>query len=308
MHTIIPIFLFIPFIVNLCTAQNGRCNILDYSSSPAEECVAGIRTDLASKDPARRDCAIMCLSLLINNERKSPKEHNIILKLIADKEVINVAAEIVADRLAGWYEERGEGREMSMALYYPLIYLLSLSQSKTAGVTLLMALPVVGFDDFFRKSVYTNELVLKSFQSKLLTIENKLCCFYPGRDPICDMQAIDLRIAMLDMYLEAARSKRSVFVSNDMEMKKFVSGCLVFGDVNKGRIIRKKAVEIACLLIKAGHIDFLPVVKKIAASDPCYLYKAGPEENNFLPQFDITGKYYPVREIALKVLSQLSGS
>ena len=105
---------------------------------------------------------------------------------------------------------------------------------------------------------------------------------------------------MLRMYLEAARDKGSGCLSNDVEMKKFVSGCLEFGDGNKGRIIRTKAVELACILIRAGQKDFLPAVKRIAKSDPCYVYRAGPAESNSLPQYDINSKYYPVREKARK--------
>ena len=110
------------------------------------------------------------------------------------------------------------------------------------------------------------------------------------------------------MCQEAAEDTGLDFLSNDGEMKKFVSGCLEFGDGNKGRIIRKRAVEIACILIKAGQKDFLPAVKRIAESDPCYLFRARPVVNDSLPQYDINSKYYPVREKARKELSQLGVS
>jgi hypothetical protein len=143
--------------------------------------------------------------------------------------------------------------------------------------------------------------------SKLATIENKLCCFYPGKDLVCDMQAIDFRLTMLRMYLEAVKDKGSAFTINDVEMKKFVSGCLEFGDGNKGRIIRTMAVEMACILIKTGQNEFLSAVNRIAESDPCYLYRAGPAGGNSLPFYDINSKYYPVREKARKELSVLGG-
>jgi hypothetical protein len=245
----------------------------------------------------------MLLSILINAGKKSQKEHETVVRLAVDRDAVNIASDIVAERLAGWYEERDSSQERSMPMYYPLIYLLSVSRSKTAGITLVMAFPLVGFDAFFRKSVVSNELVLRTGLSKLSTIENKLCCFYPGKDLVCDMQAIDFRLNMLRMYLEAAKDTGLGFPINDDEMKKFVSGCLEFGDGNKGRIIRTRAVEIACILMKAGQKDFLPAVKRIAESDPCYLYRAVPAESNSLPQYDINSKYYPVREKARKELS-----
>jgi hypothetical protein len=66
---------------------------------------------------------------------------------------------------------------------------------------------------------------------------------------------------------------------------------------------RDRAVMSHSILIKAGQKDFLPAVKRIAESDPCYVYRAGPAESNSLPQYDITSKYYPVREKARKELS-----
>jgi hypothetical protein len=299
------IMLLIFFIVNICAAQNKYSVFQDYGSKPSEEIAAALRNDLASKDPTRRDKAVLFLSLLINTGKKSQKDRETVLQLAGDKETINSASDIVSDRLAGWYEERDLAQERSMPAYYPLIHLLSVSKSKTARITLVMALPIVGFDAFFRKSVFSSEGVSKTVLSKLATIENKLCCFYPGKDLVCDMQSIDFRLNMLRMYLEAAKDTGLGFPSNDSEMKKFVSGCLEFGDGNKGRIIRTRAVELACILIKAGQNDFLPSVKRIAESDPYYLYRTMPGEGCSLPHFDIDSKYYPVREKARKELSLL---
>ena len=53
----------------------------------------------------------------------------------------------------------------------------------------------------------------------------------------------------------------------------------------------------------AAQKDILPAGKRIAESDPCYVYRAGPAESNSLPQYDINSKYYPVREKAGKELS-----
>jgi hypothetical protein len=299
---IILLFIFL-LITNPCAVQKDSGVFQDYRSRAPEEIAAAIRNSLASKDPSRRDGAVMFLSTLINTEKKLQKEQETVLRLAGDREAVNIASEILSERLAGWYEERDSAQERSMPLYYPLIYLLSVSKSKTAQMTLVMALPMVGFDAFFRKSVFSSGLDFKTVLYKLSTIENKLCCFYPGRDLVCDMQAIDFRLAMLGMYLEAASDKGSGFPSNDVEMNKFVSGCLEFGDGNKGRIIRTRAVELACILIKGGQKDFLPAVKKIAESDPCYLYRAGAAESNLLPQYDIKSKYYPIREKAKKELS-----
>lgn len=294
------------FIIKLCFAQKDYSAFQDYSSRPSAEIAAAIRNDLASKDLLRRDRAVMFLSILINTGKKSQKEHETVLWLAGDSKTVNSASDIIAERLAGWYEEREYAQEKSMPLYYPLIHLLSVSKSKTAGITLLMALPIAGFDTFFRKSVFSNELVLKTVFSRLATIENKFCCIYPGREPVCDMQTIDLRLNMLRMYLETIKDKGSAFIINDVEMKKFVSGCLEFGDGIKGRVIRTMAVELACLLIKAGQKDFLPAIKRIAESDPCYLYRVvTPADSNSLPQYDINSKYYPVREKAKKVLALL---
>lgn len=307
MHKISLIFFSVLFLTNLRAAQKNYGVFQDYSLRSPEELAAAIRNDLASKDATRRDGAVMYLSILINGGKKSQKENETVLRLAGDREAVNIASDIVDERLAGWYEERESAQESGMPMYYPLIHLLSLSNSKTAGNTLSRALPALGSDAFFRKSIFSSERVLKIVLSRLEPIESKLCCFYPGRDQVCDMQAIDFRINVLRMYFEAAKEKSPSFRSDDTEMKKFVSGCLEFGDGNKGRIIRTRAVEIACVLIKAGQIDFLPAVKRIAESDPSFLYRAGPAEGNYLPQYDIASKYYPVREKAKKELAQLSG-
>jgi hypothetical protein len=297
------IFFSVLFITNLCVAQNNNAIFQDYRSKSSEEIVVAIRNDLTSKNSSRRDRAVTFLSILINAGKKSQKEHETVTRLASNKKVIYIASDIVAERLAGWYEERECGQDRSMPMYYPLIHPLSISRHKTAIITLAMAQPMVGFDTFYSKSICSNEQVLKIVLSKLKTIDNKLCCFYPGKDPVADMLAIDFRLNMLRMYLEAAKGKGSGFRSNDAKMKKFISGCLNFGGGKKGRIIRTRAVEIACILIKAGEKDFLPVVKRIATSDPFYLYKAETAKSNSLPQYDITSKYYPVREKARKELS-----
>jgi hypothetical protein len=304
---IILISFSILFITNPCVAQKDDGVFKDYRSKSSEEIAIAIKNDLASKDPSRRDRAVMFLSIFINTGKTSQKEHETVLRLASDREAVNIASDIVAERLAGWYEERESAQERSMPLYYPLIHLLSVSRSKTAVITLVMAVPMVGFDAFFRKSLFSSGLDLKTVLSRLATIENKLCCFYPGRDLVCDMQAIDLRLNMLRMYLEAAKDNGSGFIINDVEMKKFVSGCLEFGDGNRGRIIRTMAVEMACILMEAGQEDLRPAVKRIVESDPCYLYRVAvaPAESNFLPQYDIKSKYYPVREKAGKGLSLL---
>ncbi len=303
MHTRILILFSILFIANLCAAQKDYSIFRDYITKSSEEIVTAVRNDLASQTPSRRDRAVMFLSILINTSKKSQKEHETVLRLAGDKSIVNIAADIVAERLIGWYEERESTQEKSMFMYYPLIHLLSISKSKTASITLIMAMPIVGFDVFFRKSVCSNEFILKILLFKLKTIENKLCCSYPGKDPVADMLAIDLRLNMLRMYLEETKDNDLDFQNKNVEMNKFVSGCLEFGDINKGCIIRSLAVEIACILIKSGQKDFLPAVKRIAKSDPCYLYRAGSTESNSLPQYDINSKYYPVREKARKELS-----
>jgi hypothetical protein len=262
-------------------------------------------TELASKDPLRRDRAVMVLSALINAADTSPEEHGIVLKLAEDRNVVAMASDIVAERLAGWYEEREIVQERSMPMYYPLLYLLSISRSKIAGMTMLMAQPMAGFDAFFRKSLFSNAGVLKVVLSKLAAMENQLCCFYPGKELISTMQVIDFRLSMLAMYLEAARDSSSGFICSDGEMKKFVFDCLEFGDGNLGRVVRTRAVELACILVKGGLNDLLPAVKKIAASDPCYLFKGLPSEQFRLPRYDIKSKYYPVREKAGKELLHL---
>jgi|GEM_PF-2704429 hypothetical protein len=302
----ITLFFSFLFITNLCAAQRDNGVFREYSLKPSEEITATLRNDLASKDASRRDKAVLFLSILINSGTTSQKDHETICKLAGDKEIVNSASDLIEERLAGWYEERESAQERSLPMYYPLIHLLSISNSKVAANTLSLALPAVGFDPFFRKSVYSSERVLKTVLSKLAPIESRLCCFFPGRDLVCEMQAIDFRLTMLSMYKEAAKDKGPGFRSDDAEMKKLVSGCLEFGDENKGRIIRTKAVEIACICIKAGQKEFLPAIKKIAESDPCYLYKTGLAESNSLPQYDIPSKYYPVREKAKKELVQLN--
>jgi hypothetical protein len=297
MYSKAPILIFILCSINIYAAQKENSVFQEYSARSSEETMTVIENELASKDRSARDKAIMSLAGLI-------QRHEAALMLADNREIVNIASDIVAEHVAGWYEER-ESTERSMPFYYPLIHLLSISKSKIAGMTLSMALPMVGFDPFFRKSAFTNELVKKSVGYKLATIENQLCCLYPGKELVSDMQAIDLRLTILRMYLEAAENKDSAFAINDTEMKKFISSCLEFGDENKGRIIRTNAVELACVCIKAGQSDFLPAVKKIAESDPSCLYSARPAESKSLPLYNYVGKYYPVREKAAKELLQL---
>lgn len=304
---IILLFVSILLITSPGVAQKDSRIFQNYGSTPSVEIVAATRNSLASKDSRVRDRAVMFLSTLINAAQKSQKARETILLLVNDRVVIGIASDIFAERLAGWYEERELSQERSMPLYYPLFHLLSISRSKTAGSTLIMALPMAGFDPFFRKSVFSSGLDLRTVLYKLTTIENKQCCFYPGRDLVCEIQSIDFRLTMLRMYLEAVSNPGAGFPCNDIEINKFISGCLEFGNENKGRIIRTRAVELACYLIKAGQKDFLHAVKKIAESDPFYLYRIAPADSGSLPQFDINGRYYPVREKALKELSKLKG-
>jgi hypothetical protein len=301
-----PGFFSFLLLASLCTAQKNENVLQNYLLKPSEEIAAAIRTELASKDPSRRDKTVMFLSTLINSGNPLPKDQEILLRLAEDREAVGIASDIVTERLAGWYEEREMAQERSMPLYYPLIHLLSISHSKIAAMTLMMAHPTVGFDAFYRKSLFTNKDVIKVILSKLTALESKLCCYFPGKELIGTMQEIDFRLSMLAMYLEAARDKTSSFLSSDVEMNKFVLDCLEFGDGNMGRIVRTRAVELACILTKAGQKDFLPVVKKIAESDPCYQYKILPAVQLRLPQYDIKSKYYPVREKAGKELLNLN--
>lgn len=297
------VFFSFIFIANLAAAQKSYRIFQDFKSRSSEEIVAAIRNGLASKNPVYRDRTVMFLATLINTGKNSLKEQKTVFKLAENREIISLTADIVAEHLVGWYEERESAQERSMPMSYSLIHLLSISPSKTAGITLLMALPMVGFDAFFRKSILTNELALKFSFSKLVTIENKLCCSYPGKEPVADMLAIDVRLNLLKIYLEEARNKGISFLRNDFKVKKFIAGCLVFGDAKKGGIIRSKAVELACLLIKHGYKEFIPTVEKIAESDPYYLYRLGTQGgSNSLPCYDIKSKYYPVRERARKEL------
>ncbi len=301
----IRIFIFLSFICIACvlTVQSANSHIEDYRSKSPAEIVTAIKNDFVSKDRSHRDRAIIFLSSLISSAKTSQKDHATLLKLAGNKEIIYKASDIVADRIIGWYEERECGTERCMPQYYPLIYLLSVSKHKTAAVTLVMAQPLAGFDKYFRKSVCTNDMVLKYSLPKLKTIENKLCCFYPGKNPVADMLAIDFRLNTLRMYLEAARDNGAGYIYNNAKMKAFVSSCLQFGDEKKGRVIRSNAVELACIMIRAGRKEFLPVVKEIAESDPCYLYKAISMKSNSLPLYDLNIRYYPVRDKAKKELS-----
>jgi hypothetical protein len=298
---------FFPILLlsNFCAAQINDNIFQDYGSRPPEEIVALFQNELASKDPLRGDNAVMFLSMLINAGENSRKEYDIILKLVENREVVCSASDIVAEHLAGWYEERDVAEERSMPLYYPLLYLLSFSRIKIAGTTLVMALPAAGFDAFFRKSLMSNEQASKSAFSRLPILESMLCCAYPGKELMSAMQAIDFRLNMLAMHLEGAGDSTSRFRSDDAEMKKFVLDCLAFGDGHRGRIVRTRALALACILIKAGQKDFLPAVRKLAESDPCYVYKILPAKNNRLPQYDIKSKYYPIREKAGKELLHL---
>jgi hypothetical protein len=233
--------LLIVFLAVFCLTQSSENPFSDYHRWSPEEIVATIRTELASQDPFRRDQAIIFLFELLNTRNSSPYNQEIMLLLAEDRAVVTIASDIVADRLAGWYEERETGNDRSMPLYYPLMYVLSISSSKITWMTMLMAEPMVGFDSIYRQSLLSNKEVLKIILSKLATIENKLCCSYPGRELISTMQAIDLRLNILDMHLQAAKDSTSGFRPDDGEMKKFLFDCLQFGDGNRGHIIRSKA-------------------------------------------------------------------
>jgi hypothetical protein len=247
----------------------------------------------------------MFLASLVNASKGSTEARETVERLAGDRECIVGASEIIATRLAGWYEERHIGQQRSMPMYYPLLHLLSVSQHKIASMALLTALPAAGFDAFFRESLFSNKRALAVALSKLPTIENQLCCAFPGRALVSEMQAIDFRLSMLTMYLEAARDSGARFASGDAEMKRYVVGCLGFGDGSVGRVIRELAVELACILIGSGQRDLLPAVEKIAVSDPCFLYHEPPPAQNRLQQYDAASGYYPVREKAGSELLRL---
>jgi hypothetical protein len=299
------LFFSVLYVAGICAAESPSGIFQGYGANPPEETAALVRNELGSKDPLRRDNAVLFLAILIN-AGKGDRERGILLDLAGEREAVAAASDIIEERLAGWYEERGEARERSMPMYYPLFHLLSLSQSKLAGSTLLQALPAAGFDPFFRKSFFSNGNIAKIALSRLSALESRLCCFFPGKELVSDMQAIDFRLNMLAMYLEAAQSGRQDFKSSP-EMKEFVSQCLAFGDRNMGRVIRTRAVELACMCARAGIDDFLPAVRKIAASDPCLLYRSVPGEGNCVPRYDGGKTYYPVREKAAEELSHLAG-
>ncbi|MBN1982961.1 MAG: hypothetical protein JW795_15625 [Chitinivibrionales bacterium] len=291
-------------LAGFCVGQDHTPLIQEYAAQSAEVLVPMLYKDLASNAPLSRDKALQHLGFLLNTGKNPRKGDEAIARLAENKEFLSIASDIVTQRLAGWYEER-DAQEKMMPFYYPLIKLLSISKSKIAGMTLLMALPIVGFDGFFRESACSHELVLKNMHSKLATIENKLCCFYPGKDLICDMQSIDLRCAILGMYLSALEKGNTDSFRNRTEMIQFVSDCLGFGDETKGRFVRTMAVELACVLIKAGQGGLLPAVKKIAASDPYYIYRINQTDSTVVPQFDIARKHFPVREKASTELAML---
>ena len=304
-------FLFLITIVTFLCAETSNhalarnADSTRRSSKPTD--ISAIKKEFMSKDPAIHDRALCSISLLITTAHESDRNHETLLRLVKDKDIVNTASEILNDRLTGWYEERNLDKERSMYFYYPLIYLLSISEDNVAGITLLMALPMLGFDPYFRKSIYYNEMVLKHLFSKIKALENKLCCFYPGRDLVSDMLVIDSRITTLKIYLEALNKNTLDTVRNLSAIKKFILDCLEFGDEKKGRIIRTLGMELAEIFINAGHKDFLPVLNKISKSDPYYLYELHDEypKNDSLFQYDLARKYFPVREKAITVIKRV---
>jgi hypothetical protein len=300
------LILFIFFSAVFTIAQGETRENPDASVRTYEEIEAAVKKGLSSSDPEQQEQAVLMVADLLHAGTKSPKVNEMVHRLAESRDVVNAASDIILERLAGWYEERNGGTERGMPLYYPLLHIVGMSKSKTAALTLVMALPAAGFDPVFRKSLSANERAMKTAFSKLELVESKFCCLYPGRDLVSDMQAIDFRLAMLAVYRESIDEGASGVANCSEEMKKFIADCLSYGDGKKGRIIRMRAVEIAVALVKYGHREFLPAIKKIADTDPACICNAGPAGSGSPQRYDIAAKSFPVREKARAALALLA--
>jgi hypothetical protein len=258
-----------------------------------------IKKDLLSEDALLQDAG--CIILMKTLERLKEgdrKAEFIFIQLSGDKKVVGIAADIIDSRLLGWYNrEKPEENDDDIKIYTPLFQILGKADDKTARGTLVRSfLFLYGRKDILKGIQMNEELVTISLK-RLEILKEKLCCVYPGRDCVIDMLEKDSRLGMLDIFESLLMANKKLSEKMKNEIKEFVIGCMEYGDLKNGSLIRIKAAAIAGILVKGGEKDLARKIEDLSKNDQYYVHKYDGKTG-----YSLTELKYPVREISLKIL------
>ena len=260
-----------------------------------------VRKDLLSEDALSQDAG--CIILLKTLERLKAGDRNaefIFAQLSEDKKVVSYAADIVDSRLLGWYSREKAEDDDDIKIYIPLFHILGKADNKTARGTLIRSfLALSGRKEILEEIPMNEELVTMSIK-RLKTIEEKLCCLYPGRDFVIEMLEMDSRTGMLDIFENILMTNKNLSEKMKKEIKDFVTDCMEYGDSKNGHLIRIKAVKVAGMLIKGGEKDMARKIEDVSKNDPYYVHKYNGKTG-----YSMTELKYPVREISSKILLRI---
>jgi hypothetical protein len=257
-----------------------------------------VKKDLLSEDSLLQDAG--CIILLKTLERLKAGDRNaefIFAQLSEDKKVVNNAADIIDSRILGWNGREKAEDDDDIKIYTPLFYILGKADNKTARGTLIRSfLALSGRKEILEEIPMSEELVTMSIK-RLKTIEEKLCCLYPGRDFVIDMLERDSRSGMLDIFENYLLANKNLSEKMKKNIKDFVIDCMEYGDSKNGHLIRIKAVKVAGMLAKGGEKDIALKIEDVSKNDPYYVHKYNGKTG-----YSMTELKYPVREIGSKIL------
>lgn len=263
-----------------------------------------IKNDLLSNDLLVQEAGCIILSKILVKLKKG--DHNaqfMFNQFASDKKTIISAADIIESRLPGWYAlgERTKNKGSDIHMYTPLFYLLGTTHFKIARGTLLRSLIYLNdCKHIFENIPLTEEMISLSLK-RLKIIEKKMCCVYPGKDPIITILENNSRSSMLSLF-------KGIILTNSIsdkkirtEIKLFILDCMQYGDCYNGHLIRIQAIKIAGLLIDQGEKEFIRTIEDLSKNDPYHIH-AYDEKNGY----SIINLKYPVREISSEILLRLT--
>lgn len=262
--------------------------------------VDAIRTDLLSNDDLLQDAGcIILLKLLERLKENDRRAISVFNRMSDDKAVVNRAAEIIDARLPGWYAG-GKTIEMEMddlIIYTPLFFILGSTHYKNARGTLLRSLLYLHERKNILKGIPLNDELVSLSLKKLRVINKKLCCVYPGKEPVVSILEHNTRSSMLSLFKGKLLTDGSVGLKLRKEINEFVDDCLLYGNSKYGHTIRLEAVEVAAILVKQGESDLLSAIEKLSKNDPYFIHSFHKETG-----YSMTDLRYPVREVCVEVI------
>ena len=301
-------FIFLCISFSLMRAEGGpdrlreQAQLLEnYEQAETNMIVDAVTQDLLSEDVLLQDAGcIILLKTLARLQEGDAEAQSIIDRLCADKKVIRAAAGIVDSRLLGWHNrECPAGNDDDFKPYIPLLHILGKADDKTAWGTLVRSfLYLHGRQDMFNGIPMREEPIAISLK-RLKTIQQKLCCLYPGKDFVIEMLEKDSRYGMLDIFSDVLNENRNLSKKMKKEIKEFTADCLEYGDSKNGHVIRMKAAQVADILVKNGETDLLRKIEDLSKNDPYYVHKYDGKAG-----YSITVVKYPVRELCSAILIQ----